>query len=223
MMTEKKKIRILLADDFAMIREGIKSFLAREARFEVVGEVDNGEAAVGEALRLEPNVVLMDVVMPRLDGLEATRRLRELKPKVRILALSMHEEKERIQDMIQAGARGYVLKDASPAELIKAIEAVALGKTYFSPRASHTLLQEYVTDYGSPKKAPIQELSLREREVLVLIADGSSNKEIAARLFISVRTVETHRERIMRKLKIHNTAGLTKYAIGKGLIRLKKS
>jgi two-component system nitrate/nitrite response regulator NarL len=116
-----------------------------------------------------------------------------------------------------------VLKDASPAELIKAIEAVALGKTYFSPRASHTLLQEYVTDYGSPKKAPIQELSLREREVLVLIADGSSNKEIAARLFISVRTVETHRERIMRKLKIHNTAGLTKYAIGKGLIRLKKS
>jgi len=222
-MTEKRKLRILLADDYALIRAGIKSFLAGESRFEVVGEVDNGEEAVTEAIRLKPDIVLMDVGMPRLDGVEAARRLRKIKPEIRILALSRHDEKERIHDILQAGARGYVLKDASPAELIGALEAVARGKTYFSPQASHTLIQEYVANYGRPKKSPVQELSVREREVLVLIAEGSSNKEIAARLFISVRTVETHREHIMRKLEIHNTAGLTKYAITQGLIRLKKS
>jgi len=208
-------------DDHPIVLEGIKSRLSAQADLEVVGEAADGQEALRKAKELRPDLVLMDISMPNMSGLEAVTLLRKRVPDSKILILTMHDNREYIARIIRLGARGYLLKDTSPAELIRAIKLIHAGEVFFSPAVSRVLLDELAI--GKKGKSPPDKaaaLSEREREVLVLIADGRSNKEIAARLGVGVRTVETHRERIMRKLNIRTVAGLTKFAIANGMIEL---
>lgn len=187
---------------------------------EVVGVARDGQEALLQARATSPDVIVMDVSMPRMNGLEAMTVLRRCAPKARIIILSMHDNREYIAQATRLGARGYLLKDTSPAELIRAIKEVHAGGAYFSPRVSRLMIEPWV---GDPQAGPDPEakiLTLREREVLALIAEGHINKEIAGRLGVGVRTIETHRERIMRKLNVHTVAGLTKYAISRGFVNL---
>lgn len=216
----KNKIRILLADDHPVVRKGIRSCLERQSQLEVVGEAANGQEALASAKQLVPDLVLMDIDMPVMSGLAVTETLGKELPQVKVLILSMHDHPEYIMRILQSGAKGYVLKDASPEELLKAIDTVNGGQAFFSPEVARLALNQFVQTNGEVS-APGQ-LTDREREVLVLIAEGLSNKEIANQLNVGVRTVETHRERIMRKLDIHTVAGLTKFAITKGLIPLEE-
>ena len=214
----KNVIRVLVADDHPVVRKGLRSCLADQPHLQLVGEAADGEEAARKARELLPDVALLDINMPRLDGLQVTELLRREAPKVKVLVLSIHSRPEYVHRIIQAGARGYVLKDSSPDQLVQAIERVYAGDVFFSPQVAQLALRQYVGSGGKPQ--PSDKLSRREREVLVQIAGGSSNKEIASRLGVSVRTIETHRERIMRKLNIHSVAGLTKFAITRGLISL---
>lgn len=214
----KEKIRVLVADDHPVVRKGLQSCLSRVDRLRLVGEAADGDEALRKAMELVPDVVLLDISMPRRNGLAVTQVLRKEAPKVKVLILSVHNNKEYIFRIIQAGAHGYVSKEASPEELLHAIECVYSGETFFSPEIAQAALSQLVTNGG--KAEPFSQLTSREREVLVLIAEGQSNKEIASRLGIGVRTIETHRERIMRRLDIHSVAGLTKFAIANGLIPL---
>jgi two-component system, NarL family, nitrate/nitrite response regulator NarL len=214
----KQRIRILVADDHPVVRKGLQSCLSRHDRLKLVGEAADGEEALQKAAELMPDVVLMDISMPRRDGLSVTEILRKSQPNLKVLVLSVHNNREYILRIIQAGAHGYVSKDASPDELLDAIESVFNGETFFSPEIAQAALSQLVNNGG--KKEPFGMLTDREREVLVLIAEGQSNKEIARSLNIGVRTIETHRERIMRRLDIHSVAGLTKFAIMNGLITL---
>ena len=218
MSATKQKIRILIADDHPVVRKGLQSCLSRHERLKLVGEASDGEEALQKALELTPDVVLMDISMPGRDGLSVTEVLRKTAPKIRILVLSVHSNKEYIFRIIQAGAHGYVSKEASPEELLRAIEAVYGGESFFSPEIAQAALNHLVQNGG--KRERFAQLTAREREVLVLISQGQSNKEIANRLGIGVRTIETHRERIMRRLDIHSVAGLTKFAIANGLVSL---
>jgi two-component system, NarL family, nitrate/nitrite response regulator NarL len=208
----------LIADDHPVVRKGLQSCLSRHDQLKVVGEAADGEDAIKKAVELVPDVVLMDISMPRMNGLAATEALRRQKPSIKILILSIHNNREYIFRIIQAGAHGYVSKEASPEELLDAIESVHGGETFFSPEIAQAALSQLVNNNG--KKEPFSDLTTREREVLVLIAEGQSNKEIANSLGIGVRTIETHRERIMRRLNVHSVAGLTKFAIVNGLITL---
>jgi two-component system, NarL family, nitrate/nitrite response regulator NarL len=217
--TTKRPIRLLLVDDHPIVLEGIKLHLAAQSEFDVAGEASNGLDAIRQAGLLQPDVILLDISMPQINGIAAMSHIRQIAPRAKILVLTMHDNREYITQMARLGARGYVLKDTSPAELTKAIKLVHSGEVYFSPSASRILLEE-VTSRSASGKAPGGRLSDREREVLLQIADGQSNKIIASQLGISVRTVETHRERIMRKLDIRSVAGLTKYAITQGLVAL---
>jgi DNA-binding NarL/FixJ family response regulator len=213
-----KKIKLLLVDDHPIVLDGIKTHLAEQPDFEVVGEATNGQEALRKAKLAQPNVVLMDINMPHMNGLEATTQLRKQVPDAKILILTMHDSREYIAQIIRIGARGYLLKDCSPAELVGAIKAVHRGEVYFSPSISKVLVQEMVEGKRDGRDFPAQQsLTDREREVLSHIAEGLLNKQIADRLGIGVRTIETHRERIMRKLDIHTVAGLTKYAISRGM------
>jgi two-component system nitrate/nitrite response regulator NarL len=214
----KEKIRVLIADDHPVVRKGLQSCLSKVDRVKIVGEAADGDEALQKALDLAPDVVLMDISMPRRNGLSVTQTLRKDAPKLKILILSVHNNKEYIFRIIQAGAHGYVSKQASPEELLHAIECVFSGETFFSPEIAQAALSQLVS--GGGKSEPFSQLTSREREVLVLIAEGQSNKEIANRLGIGVRTIETHRERIMRRLDIHSVAGLTKFAIANGLVSL---
>lgn len=214
----KQKIRVLIADDHPVVRKGLQSCLSRQDRLKVVGEAADGEEALQKALELGPDVVLMDISMPRKDGLAVTQVLRKQAPQIKILVLSVHSNKDYIFRIIQAGAHGYVSKEASPDELLRAIESVCGGETFFSPEMAQAAIHQLVSNGGKPE--PFAQLTSRERQVLVLIAEGQSNKEIANRLGIGVRTIETHRERIMRRLDIHSVAGLTKFAIANGLVPL---
>ncbi len=222
-LVNRKKIRVLLVDDHPIVLEGIKTHLSLQSDLEVVGSATNGHEAIQKAKELQPDVILLDISMPEMNGLEAIALLRQQVSRAKILVLTMHNTREYIAQIIQTGARGYMLKDSSPSELIRAIELVYAGEVCFSPAVSRVLLDELTT--GRSKSLPVAlstPLSDREREVLMLIADGHNNKEIASRLGIGVRTIETHRERIMRKLDIHSIAGLTKFAIAKGIVKLEQ-
>jgi two-component system response regulator NreC len=218
---KQKKIRLLLVDDHPIVLEGIRSHLSAQPEFEVVGDGKNGQEALHKARLLQPDIILLDISMPGMTGLETIIRLRKSAPQLWILVVTMHCSKEYISQIIAAGVRGYILKDSSPSELVQAIKLIAEGQVYFSPRVSKVMLDELVK--GRQNSLAPDELSTltdRERDVLIQIADGFSNKQIASRLDVGVRTIETHREHIMRKLDIHSIAGLTRYAIAKGLVKL---
>lgn len=216
--TRKQKIKVLVVDDHPVVRKGLQTCLAKQERIKVVGEAADGDEALQKTRELLPDVVLLDISMPRLNGLAVTELVRKETPSVKVLILSVHNNKEYIFRIIQSGAHGYVSKEASPEELLRAIESVVEGQAFFSPEIARAALNQFVRNGG--KKEPFAQLTDREREVLVLIAEGKSNKEIASKLGIGVRTIETHRERIMRRLNIHSVAGLTKYAIANGLVPL---
>ena len=200
------------------MRKGLQSCLERQESLKFVGEASDGEEALSKTLALKPDVVLLDISMPRRDGLAVTAELRKEAPQVKVLILSMHSNKEYLFRIVQAGAHGYISKGASPDQLLHAIQSVHRGETFFSAEVAQAALNQLVNNGG--KKEPFAQLTTREREVLILIAQGRSNKEIASQLGIGVRTIETHRERIMRRLDIHSVAGLTKFAIANGLVPL---
>jgi len=209
-----KRIRILLADDHAVVRQGFKMILDAQPDMEIVGEAANGREAVDLAEQLRPDVVVMDVAMPELNGIEATRRLASSVPHARVVALSMHKDSVYVREILRAGARGYLLKDSGAADLVAAIHAVASGESYLSPAVSNAVLD----DYRRHVTNPIDLLTSREREVLQLLAESKTNKEIAGVLNLSVYTVEAHRGRIMEKLNLHSIGELVRFAVRNGLI-----
>lgn len=210
-------IRILLADDHAMFRQGLCSLLSAERGFEVVGQAEDGQSAVELCDELQPHVVVMDITMPVLNGIEATRILRMQHPDVKVIVLSMHSTRRFMSEALKAGASAYLLKDGSFQELLTAIRAVMEGKSYLSPSVTPAVVDDYVRHVPESKRSVGSTLTARERQVLQLIAEGGSTKEIAHRLHLSVKTIETHRAQIMSKLRIHSIAGLTKFAISEGL------
>lgn len=216
----KDVVRVLLADDHPLLREGVKACLATAPGIEIVGEVADGTEVVSRARELVPDVVLMDLNMPQLNGLEATERLRRELPQVRILVFTIHHEPQYVAQLLRAGAHGYVTKDAPPDELMTALRRVGRGGTYFSSEVAQGFLGAQLAGPGRNGALRLQALSPRELEVLKLIADGLGNKQIAVRLNLSTRTVETHRERIMRKLDLHSVAALTRFAVAQGLVSL---
>ena len=213
------KIRILLADDHTVIRSGLKLLLERQADFEVVGEAEDGRKAIQLAESLQPDVIVMDVAMPNLNGIEATRQITTALPKVAVVVLSMHSDESYVMRALKAGAKGYLLKDSAEADLIQAIRTVVTGKSYFSAAVSKMLLEDYVQNL---RQRGIEDsydlLTPREREVLQLAAEGKSNKESAALLNLSAYTVETHRTNLMQKLGLHSVPELILYAVRKGII-----
>jgi len=209
-----KKIRILLADDHAMVRQGFRMILAAQPDMEIVGEAGNGREALALAGELQPDIVVMDVAMPELNGIEATRRITTASPRTRVLALSMYKDSVYVREILRAGARGFLLKDAIDRDLLAAVRSVAAGDGYLSPAVSEAVLSDYrrhVTD-------PLDLLSSREREVLQMIAEGKTNKDIATTLDLSVYTVDAHRGRIMEKLNLHSVGELVRFAVRKGLV-----
>jgi two-component system response regulator NreC len=216
-----KQTEVLLADDHEIVRAGLRSLLERHPDVKIVGEAGSGREAVELAALLKPDVVLMDVSMGDMDGIEATRRIKEQTPDVNVLALTVHEEEAYFFEMLTAGASGYVPKRASPQILLTAIAIVAEGEIFLHPAVAGTLVQEYLRDGRSAAREGVYDgLTPRQREVLTLIAEGLSNQEIAGQLDISVRTVERHRENIMARLNLHSRVELVKYALRKGLIAL---
>jgi two-component system nitrate/nitrite response regulator NarL len=216
----KKRIKLLLVDDHPVVRKGIRSCLESLEHIEIVGEAIDGLEAVNMVRELSPDIVLMDIDMPNMSGLDATKAIRGDFPRTKVLILSIHTNKHYVLQIIQSGAQGYVLKDTQPADLARAIEAIDSGQPFFSPDISQIVLNQYLAEAGEDENAASTALTNRERQVLAMIAEGQSNKEMANKLGVGVRTVETHRERVMNKLNIHSVAGLTKYAISNGIVRL---
>ncbi len=206
--------KILLADDHTIVRQGLKLIISSHADLQVIGEAANGREVLELAEKLKPDLILMDVAMPELNGIEATRRLHQISPRTKVLVLSMHKEAVYVREILKAGARGYILKDAIDTELISAIQSVARGDGYISPAVSGTLLSDYRQNITNP----LDLLSSREREVLQLIAEGKTNKEVATRLNLSVYTVDSHRGKIMEKLNLHSTGELVRFAMKQGLV-----
>jgi len=212
-----EKIRVLLVEDHTVVRQGLRRILEMEAGIEIVGEEGDGRRALELAQRLRPDVAIIDISLPNLNGVEVTRQLTKIAPDTKALILSMHADDEYIRRSLGAGAKGYLLKDADDQDLIKAVTALSTGASYFSPSVSSVVLAGYLRD--TPAAADeLSVLSTREREVLALIADGKSNKEVAQLLDLSVSTVESHRKHIMEKLDLHNTAAIVRFAVRKGLI-----
>jgi NarL family two-component system response regulator LiaR len=212
------KIRVLLADDHAVLREGLHNLLSLQEDIEVVGEAENGQQAVEMAKQLRPDVIVMDIAMPVMDGLEATRALKQENPDVRVLILSQHDNREYVFSVLQGGAAGYVLKKSGGAEVINAIRSVFKEGAYLPPGIAREVMDRYIQRPTEETGRP--HLTEREKEVLRLIAEGKSNKEIAELLYLSVKTVMAHRTNIMEKLDIHSSTELVKYAIRQGLISL---
>jgi DNA-binding NarL/FixJ family response regulator len=214
-------VRILLADDHTVVRQGLRKVLEECPDWKVVAEAGDGREAVRQAEQLKPDVAVLDVAMPLLNGVEATRQIVKHVPGVRVLVLSMHADEAYVTQILQAGASGYLLKDSADVDLIQAVAAVAQGKSFFSPAIARLMLDDYVKQRsGEPGVVDRYEtLSEREREVFQLIAEGKTNKDIAALLFISPSTVETHRARILEKLDVHSAAEIVLYAVRRGVIR----
>ena len=211
-------IRLLLVDDHQIVRAGLRMLFAAEPEVEIIGEASSGAEAVAAIETLTPDVVLMDVAMPGMGGIEATRRIKAVQPKVAVLALTMHEDEEYFFEMLAAGASGYVPKRAAPDDLMSAIRIVKQGDVYIYPSLARLLVKDFLHRSETSAPETREELTSREQEVLTFIAEGNSNREIAEALVISVKTVDRHRENIMRKLQLHNRVELVKYAIEKGLI-----
>lgn len=215
-------IRVVLADDHNILRAGLISLLKSSDKIEVIGEADNGRDTVALARKLEPDIIVMDVAMPDMNGVDATRKIAQLAPDVSVLALSGHSDGVYVKGMLEAGAKGYLLKDAAAEELVTALLTVAKGKIYVSPSVTDTLVGDYLQRVSGNVGPDGQALSPREREVLQLVAEGKSSSQIATTLHLSDRTVESHRKRIMDKLELRSIAELTKYAIRNGLTSIDK-
>jgi DNA-binding NarL/FixJ family response regulator len=207
-------IQVIVADDHQLVRQGLRALLEREG-FGVVGEAANGQEAVQLAEKLHPDVVVMDLAMPVLNGIDAAREIQKISPKSRTILLTMHTDRQYILEGLRGGAKGYVMKTHAANDLVRAIREAARGGTYLSPEISETVIQAY----QNKTEIPDDPLSARERQVLQLIAEGKTTKEVAGNLDISVKTAETYRTRIMEKLDIHITAGLVRYAIRRGLVQ----
>jgi len=210
-------IRILLADDHQMLRDGLCSILASESDMEVVGEAGDGRTAVSMSRTLVPDVVVMDIAMPDLNGVEATRQIKRENPKVKVVALSMYPDRRYVIGMLEAGASGYVLKASAYDELTRAVRVVSEGKKYLSPDITGVVVEAHVNSTAASNTSPYKVLGPREREIVQLLAEGKTSPQIAQQLHISTGTVDTHRRNIMKKLGIHTVVGLTKYAIREGL------
>lgn len=213
-------IRVLLADDHTIVRQGLRRLLETQADFVVVAEADNGRAAVRLAIRHRPNVVVLDMAMPKLNGIEATRQLKKEVPEARVLALSAYSDEEYVLAVCQAGAAGYLVKHTAASELISAIREAMNGNAYFSPAIAKYFARQYSSCIETPQRSAGRgnTLTSREREVLQLIAEGWANKQMATELSISVKTIEKHRQALMDKLNIHDIAGLTRYAMSRKII-----
>lgn len=213
----KKPIRVVVCDDHALFREGVKTILNSQPGIEVVGEAADGKEGVDIAARIYPDVVLMDVSMPVLKGFDATRRIKKLRPDVKVLILTVYDDEDMVARCLDAGAAGYVLKDSPPLQLVYAVEAVYRGQQYMSPRVLTGLVRQYLAQ-PAEFKGGYELLSDREREILIFLAEGQSLKEIATRLNLSVKTVDAHKVNLMRKLDLHDRSELIRYAIRKGLV-----
>jgi DNA-binding NarL/FixJ family response regulator len=213
-------ITILVVDDHKILRQGLRTLLTRESDLEVLAEAEDGRDAVRLVRELSPQVVIMDVGMPDLNGIEATRQILQESPETKVIALSMHSDRRFVTNMIKAGASGYLLKDSAFEELATAIRVVMARKTYLSHEIAHVVVKDYVQGGSKDDPSVFSILSPREREVLQLMAEGKTNRLIAETLNVSLKTVETHRQQIMNKLEIHNIVELTKYAIREGLASL---
>lgn len=213
------KIRVLLADDHAIVREGIKRILAEEPDIEVVGEAGDGLQAVEMAKKLKPDVAILDITMPALNGIEATRQIRSSLPNTHTLTLTMHEDDTYVFQLLKAGAAGYVLKRAAATDLVQAVRAAQRGEAFLYPSVAKAVVADYLKRLNEGEgKEMYDGLTEREKEILTLVADGATNQEIARKLFISIKTVQTHRAHIMEKLDLHDRTKLVRYAIRKGLI-----
>ena len=213
------RLRVLLGDDHRLLRHGLRKILEEKRELEVVGEAGDGREAVKLAVSLTPDVAILDIGMPLLNGIEATRQIVRRVPTCKVLILSMHADEPYIARALQAGARGYLLKDSAGTDLLRAVAAVAAGKAFFSSAISESMINDYVRRVADASIVdPYESLSEREREIFQLIAEGHSNKDVALILSISPATVETHRARILQKLDVHNTAELVLYAVRKGVI-----
>lgn len=217
-------IRVLLADDHQIIRDGLRALLESQLQTSVVGEAEDGRSAAEMAISLQPDVVVMDISMPDLNGIDATRKISSECPDAKVIALSMHTDRRFVSEMLRAGAAGYLIKDSAFEELADAIQTVMQGQVYLSQAVAGVVVQDYVRhlsgNAAEEDSSPAARLSMREREVLQLAAEGLSTKQIASRLGLSVKTVETHRRQLMDKLGIYNLAGLIKFAIREGLATL---
>jgi len=213
-------IKILLADDHKIIRDGLRSLIEKCPEMEVVGEADNGRMTIQLARELEPDVVIMDISMPDLNGIDATHQIIADVPGIKVIALSMHSDKRFVVGMFKAGAAGYLLKDCAFDELEQAVKTVLADHTYLSPKIATVVIKDYVPQVLTEDTSAFSVLSAREREVLQLLAEGKTTKDIASDLFLSVKTIETYRQRIMDRLDIHNLADLIKFAIREGLTSL---
>jgi DNA-binding NarL/FixJ family response regulator len=212
-------LKILLADDHTLVRQGIRKILEEQPDWQVIDEAHDGREAVEKAATHEPDVVLIDIRMPMLNGIEATRQITRRVPKARVLVLSMHADEAYVVQAVEAGARGYLLKDSADVELMRAVTAVASGKSFFSPAVASVMLDDYRRHLASKGATDRYEsLTEREREIFQLVAEGRSNKEVADLLFLSPATVETHRARILKKLEVRNTAELVLFAVRRGVI-----
>ncbi len=212
-------IRLLLVDDHAVVRSGLRMLLENERDVEIIGEASSASEAIEATLQLKPNVILMDIGLPDLSGIDATREIKKRVAEVAIVALTIHEDEEYFFKMLEAGASGYVPKRAAPEELLTAIRAAATGQVYLYPSLAKLLVRDFLDGGRAPGEQASSELTDREQEVLTYLAEGASNEEIAASLVISPKTVARHRENIMRKLNLHSRAELVRYAIRKGIIK----